>query len=219
MPFKSTFTCSRCGQSLPRDRFRIYTTGAHSLSCLACQIPNPRWHPDEALRVAIAYFWTRIDTSGGPDACHLWTGRVNKDGYGQVKFMGQPWQGAHRLAWKLTHGPIPANMRVLHKCDNPPCCNTGHHFLGTQADNVRDMHAKGRAHKSSGDAHWTRLYPAAVARGERANSAILTENQVREIRQRYIPSVVSSTMLGREFGVTHRTILLIVHRKQWAHVI
>jgi hypothetical protein len=54
---------------------------------------------------------------------------------------------SHRAAWKLTHGPIPDGLQVLHRCDNPPCCNPAHLFLGTQQDNIADMHKKGRYRK------------------------------------------------------------------------
>ena len=51
---------------------------------------------------------------------------------------------AHRIAWELTNGPIPNDLRVLHRCDNPPCVNPAHLFLGTQLDNIAYRHAKGR---------------------------------------------------------------------------
>ena len=51
---------------------------------------------------------------------------------------------AHRIAWELVHGPVPEKFCVLHKCDNPPCINVDHLFLGTQQDNLADMNAKGR---------------------------------------------------------------------------
>jgi hypothetical protein len=57
--------------------------------------------------------------------------------------VGSVWK-AHRVAWTLANGPIPAGMHVLHTCDNPPCCNPGHLWLGTQADNMADMARKGR---------------------------------------------------------------------------
>lgn len=56
---------------------------------------------------------------------------------------------AHRLMWEEVNGPIPHGMCVLHRCDNPPCIRPDHLFLGTKADNVRDMIAKGR------DALWS----------------------------------------------------------------
>lgn len=52
---------------------------------------------------------------------------------------------AHRFAWEITNGPIPVGLLACHHCDNPPCCNPAHLFLGTHADNNADMNAKGRA--------------------------------------------------------------------------
>jgi hypothetical protein len=88
-----------------------------------------------------AYFWSQIDRSGGPDACWPWRGRADSDGYGQVfRF-----RKAHRVAYELAVGPIPDGHGVLHRCDNPPCCNPKDLFTGTQAVNSADMIAKGRA--------------------------------------------------------------------------
>ncbi len=66
----------------------------------------------------------------------------DKWGYGDLSYSGKHMQ-AHRLAWTLTHGD-PGELDVLHTCDNPPCCNPKHLYLGTDADNHRDMHARGR---------------------------------------------------------------------------
>ena len=65
------------------------------------------------------------------------------DGYGRLDIAGVPWK-AHRYAWTLVHGPIPAGLHVLHRCDTPPCFWVDHLFLGTQSDNVADMVRKGR---------------------------------------------------------------------------
>jgi hypothetical protein len=59
----------------------------------------------------------------------------------------------HRVAWELEHGPIPDGMLILHRCDNPACWAPEHLFLGTQADNVRDMHAKGRHYAAPKRSH------------------------------------------------------------------
>jgi hypothetical protein len=76
--------------------------------------------------------------------CHLWTGSTNGHGYGSFYLYGKL-PGAHRVAWTLFVGPIPPETpHVLHKCDNPPCVNTDHHFLGTHQDNADDKLAKGR---------------------------------------------------------------------------
>jgi len=86
-----------------------------------------------------------------PNGCLELPGFRDKDGYGAIKEDGVQ-KRAHRVAWTLAHGPIPEGMRVLHHCDNPPCCETepseaypeGHLFLGTNADNMADCLSKGR---------------------------------------------------------------------------
>ena len=76
-------------------------------------------------------------------ACIEWTGSRNPKGYGQKKVGGKT-IFAHRWAWEQANGPIPDGLHVLHTCDNPPCVNVDHLFLGTNADNVKDRDAKGR---------------------------------------------------------------------------
>ncbi len=87
--------------------------------------------------------WSRVDKTG---ACWTWTGRRNAGGYGVLRIRGRSSKilFAHRLAWELTNGPIPDGLFVCHHCDNPPCCNPEHLFVGTPKDNCHDMMAKGR---------------------------------------------------------------------------
>lgn len=82
-----------------------------------------------------------------PSGCIEWTGATNSNGYGHLGRGGrrEPKVMAHRLAWELARGPIPAGMHVCHSCDNPPCCNVEHLFLGTRSDNMSDMVSKGRS--------------------------------------------------------------------------
>lgn len=94
-------------------------------------------------------FWANVRKTSA-SACWLWTAGVDKDGYGQIARPGKSPIKAHRAAWMLKYGPITSTQHVLHHCDNPPCVNTAHLFLGDQAANMRDAAAKGRL---SGNPH------------------------------------------------------------------
>lgn len=102
-----------------------------------------------------------------PGGCWEWQGYRTEDGYGQIR-RGPASESmilTHRAMWEIVFGPIPNGLHVLHKCDNPPCCRPAHLWLGTQADNIADMVAKGRG-------TW----------GEKNSQAKLTQEQVNAIR-------------------------------------
>jgi len=141
--------------------------------------------------VDAAGLFARASERGG---CLEWTGGVDKYGYGRV---GGGGLAAHRAAWEFTHGPIPAGLCVLHKCDNPPCINPDHLFLGTQGDNSADKVAKGRQ-----------------ARGETQGNAKLTDAAVVEIRS----SALSGASLGLIFGVAPETINRARRGETWKHI-
>lgn len=91
-------------------------------------------------RPSPAGFWSMVDASGGVDACWPWLGARTAGGYGRH---GRA--AAHRVAWEIVNGPIPADHSVLHSCDRPECVNPGHLRVGTPADNVAEMIERGRA--------------------------------------------------------------------------
>lgn len=133
------------------------------------------------------------------DSCWQWTGRMTRDGYGAFWFWGRMTK-AHRVAWALENGSIPDGLCVLHQCDNRACVNPGHLFLGTQADNQRDMIQKGRSRK---------------ARGERHGRARLTESDVQEIRGLLGDGMTLRAVAAR-FGVSVTTIHDLKTGKTWA---
>ena len=88
-------------------------------------------------------FWARVDRSAGDEACWPYTGSRRGNGYGRLRLFGK-YELAHRVAYRLTAGDIPDALHVCHRCDNPPCCNPAHLFVGTHQDNMNDKVAKGR---------------------------------------------------------------------------
>lgn len=130
------------------------------------------------------------------DACWLWDGPVNNQGYGVLSQSAIPRKAlAHRAAYEAMHGPIPDGLCVLHRCDVPLCLR--HLFLGTQADNMRDMTSKGRGR-----------------RGEQRWNAKLTEQQVREIRA----TTGSLAGISARFCISRRNASDIRRRETWKHI-
>jgi hypothetical protein len=156
----------------------------------------PRWTLSLAER-----YENKIDRSGGESACHPWTGNTVADGYGMIS-VDSGNRLAHRIGWALLNGEIPNGLFVCHTCDNPPCQNPRHWFLGTPGENSDDRERKGRGHRT---------------RGEASPNARLTEAQVIEIR-RLQENGGTLRNLAEQFNVGRMTISKIVHRETWSHL-
>lgn len=153
----------------------------------------PKMSPLQVLR-----FWARVNPE--PAGCWVWSGCVNRTGYGKVG-VGYRTYATHRIAYFLYYGEQPADLCVCHKCDNPPCCNPSHLFLGTRRDNLDDMHAKGR-----------RKYDPTP--GELNGRAKLTASQVLDIRA----STLLRSQLAEKYGVGWSAIDRIIKRRSWTHL-
>ena len=131
--------------------------------------------------------------------CLEWQGSINADGYGKFSVNGVIVY-AHRFAWELANGPIPDGLFALHECDNPPCCDDTHLFLGTKADNSADMVAKCRQ-----------------ANGERNGRAKLTEMEVLDAKK-LISQGLPYHEIAEILGVSQSCISVIAIGRKWKHI-
>jgi hypothetical protein len=154
-------------------------------------------------------FWSKVDRSGGPDACWPWMAGMFSTGYGAFKVEGRTVK-ASRMAYELAYGPL-GSRQALHHCDNPPCCNPRHLYGGTVQDNVRDRDSRGR--RAVGD---TVPYENR-ARGSRHPDARLTESQVSDIRWA-LGRGSGYGALAVRYGVSKGAIAFIARNRTWKHV-
>lgn len=126
--------------------------------------------------------------------CIEWQKGRQSGGYGNIRFRGNDWS-AHRVSWVLNDGEIPKDLHVCHTCDNPPCINPDHLFLGTMTDNLADAASKGR-----------------MPRGEKHHEAKLTEKDVIAIRE----MGGLRTEIAKKFNVCPSNITAIKKRRSWA---
>lgn len=160
-------------------------------------------------------FWLRVERGA---ECWIWTGAKTEDGYGRLWGIDKEAR-AHRLSYEMNVGPIPDGLDVLHRCDTPACVRPEHLFVGTQLDNARDMHAKGRANlpARSGEHHWTKRKPDRVARGSGKTKSHLTEALVAEIRSRYARGGMSQREMARQYQLGYKNLNLILNNRTWTH--
>lgn len=157
-------------------------------------------NPEALDRRFRARFWTRVRKAEG-NACWIWLGRVDKDGYGKT-YRNSHHVRAHRAAFEMECGPLPPGVLVMHTCDNPRCVRPSHLMPGTPADNMADAHRKGRKND----------------RGEANGFSKLTEAAVREMRRLYREEGWSQVRLAERFGVDQTHVSDIVREVAWKHV-
>lgn len=171
--------------------------------------------------------------------CWVWTASIVTHSIGYGQFQGvKGCSLAHRASWILYNGEIPEGLFVLHKCDNPICVNPKHLYLGTHADNMKDMKDRGRVNKSgphnpvSGDDHYSHRTPEKMSRGikhskvmlihaqrgEDRYNARLTEEIVRWCRVRYKQGGISITQLAVMFNISRMPMWQAIRRQTWKHV-
>ncbi len=168
-------------------------------------------------------------TVGG---CTLWMGRKNEDGYGIVYVEGRP-KLAHRICFSIKKHAIPDGLCVCHSCDNPPCVNPAHLWIGTRGDNNRDRTAKGRTARTTGDRNGSRTHPETRLRGSASpfhalaekysigvanNKAKLDDNKVREMRAIRAETMRSFSSIAREYGVTKAAARFAISGITWKHI-
>ncbi len=140
-------------------------------------------------------FWAKVIKT---KSCWNWRGSLHR-GRGQININGKP-RFAAIVSWEIAYGPVPKQMKVCHKCDNPRCVRPSHLFLGTQKDNIHDAIAKGR------------LKNPPVRRGEENATAKLNWNIVREIRANKTDTL---SAMAKRYGVSIATIGNVKNNKVW----
>lgn len=158
------------------------------------------WSPRHPLNDA---FWARVSPDA-PGSCLEWVGVRKKEPVTRVPTYGQLRQGArliwaHRLSYEINHGGIPAGLCVLHSCDNPPCVNPRHLFLGTRGDNAADRKAKGRSRMPQRRGRLTRAQVLAI-RGDRQAGLSLRAIAVKH-------------------GVSHPQVYQVVSGRAWKEIL
>lgn len=164
-------------------------------------MPKHKYTPEQQIKA----LWNQVNKNGSipmhcPELgmCWEWTGHTNKKGYGEIRIHGI-YKRVHRTVWVLFNGLIPDGLWVLHKCDNRKCCNPSHLFLGTHADNMRDMVTKNRQNKGVN-----------APKGEDNGNHKFSDKLINEIRERYMQGGIKQSELVKEYGISKSHISVIV---------
>lgn len=192
-------TCASCGRLFDRG-YRISLARASRPQFCTDACRNASWSSLARARL-LDRFWSKVERRGSDD-CWLWRARRDRNGYGRFQMKpGKPWL-AHRAAYFFARSEDPAGRDVCHSCDNPPCCNPQHLWLGDAKANVADMIAKGR-----------RVLPR-VRRGNEVNTTRLTAEKALAI----VASPEPDSVLAALYAVTAAAIYNVRHGRSWSHV-
>jgi hypothetical protein len=193
---RETRSCISCGATfgvVPQPS----RPGRGQFCSLACR----GWRAPDADPVAT--FWSRVDRSAGANACWPWTRAAMRSGHGVSSQLLNE-RLAHRVAYTLACGPIPEGLLACHRCDNPPCCNPAHLFLGTIADNNADMHSKGRGKVPRAPRMVGEDHPSTKLRDTHVSEILASADSARDLAKRYgvNQSTISRIRTGRRQRAT-----------------
>lgn len=146
-------------------------------------------------------FWDKVKVAAEND-CWEWIGGRHERGYGMMTIRHKGVR-SHRFSYLIHNGPLPANSCVCHRCDNPPCVNPEHLFLGTHKENMEDRDGKGRNVNKRGDDN---------------GASVLTSDQVREIKRLRDTGEMTQRAVAKRYGVGQGTVSRIVLGQCWAHL-
>lgn len=179
---------------------KIYD-GTVRRSCGNIRCVNP-----EHLMNRVESFWSNVDVTSDVSSCWEWKSKKGTNDYAETRHNGISVM-SHRMAYELFYKiKIPDGLFACHKCDNPPCCNPRHIFLGTRQDNTDDRELKGR-----------NKIPRLC--GESHGQHKLLETDIVEIRSLYKTGAYSYALLSKIYKVSFGQIRNIVKRKQWAWLV
>ena len=158
--------------------------------------------------VNLTKFWGHVQKT---ERCWIWTGRTTGGtstkyglfyvGVQSIRGAAGRLEGVHRISYELASGPIPSGLQVRHSCNQGMCVRPDHLLVGTALENAADKVAAGNQTK-----------------GEAVNTAKLSADQVRQIRETYATGVVSLPMLARQFRIGRKAIQRLVHGESWGHL-
>lgn len=144
-------------------------------------------------------FWGKVNKT---DTCWLWVGSEHSDYHYGIFWINQQPFRAHVYSWYLTHGNIPPNKDVLHKCNVRLCVNPEHLYIGTALDNARDRTRAGVITGNQGEARYNHK---------------LTELQVKQIRRLYTSGITQED-IAKQYNVSRPLISMVCSHRIWRSV-